>query len=512
MKSTSQHLYLHVAAVLLLCQVVVAGNGVTRVSGPSPFPAGCDGENTQQKNYENAEVEAWLARDPTNPDHFVGVYQQDRWSGGGCHGVMAAVTPDRGRTWTRSFAHFDRCEGGSASNGGNFARDSDPWVTISPDGTVFQSTLSFDTSDANEAMLVSLSTNGGNTWTEPTTLLYDSDPTVVDDADHITADPIHNGYVYTIWSRYVYNDANKDILLSSPLWLARTIDGGTTWEAPRVIYTPPPGLYVGSHQILALPDGTLVDIFNQYDASSNINYMMSSTDQGVTWSSPVHINREDDIGVIDVKTGELVREGEGNLAVSPTTGQLYFVWMDARFSGGVRNGIVFSTSTDGGLTWSPPVQVNQAPSVQAFGPNIAVTRNGRIAITYYDFRNDNSDPNVLLTNYWRITSKDGGQTWDEIPLSSPFDLRSAPYSTGYMVTDYEGLVATGEKFLEFFVLANSGDTLNPTDVFATTTEKGVASAGQSREHVEINFRPRSVMEQWHPLSDHFVTLAQRPFQ
>lgn len=465
------------------------------VSGPSPFPAGCDGGNSSQKNYENGEVESWIARDPSNPSHLVGVYQQDRWHGSGSHGLMAAVTQDGGKHWTRSFAHFDRCEGGSSSNGADFERASDPWVTIAPDGTVFQSSLSFDSSDANQAMMVSRSTDGGNTWSEPTTLLYDTDPTVGDDKDSITADPIHNGFVYAIWSRYVFSDPSGSTLLSSPAWFSRTTDGGATWEAPRIIYTPPPGFYALGHEIVALPNGTLVDMFNQYDAFSNANYTISSTDQGVTWSAPVRIDMADDIGVIDVKTGEAVREGVANLAMNPTTGQLYFVWADARFSGGLRNGIAFSTSTDGGLTWSTAVQVNKAPGVQAFAPGIAVTPSGRIAITYYDFRNDNSDTNVLLTNYWRITSTDGGQSWDEISLSSSFDLRTAPITgLGYMVTDYEGIVAVGESFLEFFVTTNSGNTANPTDVFATSTETGLGSAAVGRERVEINFRPRSAME------------------
>jgi hypothetical protein len=140
-------------------------------------------------------------------------------------------------------------------------------------------------------------------------------------------------------------------------------------------------------------------MFFQYDNTSSAFYTIRSSDQGLTWSQPTLIDAYHDIGITDVKTGELVRGGVANIAVNPTTGTSYFVWMDARFSGGLRDGIAFSTSTDGGMSWSPAVQVNQAPNVQAFAPAIAVTTNGRIAITYYDFRKDTSDPNVLLTNY-----------------------------------------------------------------------------------------------------------------
>jgi BNR repeat-like domain len=474
----------------------------TLVSGPSPFAAGCDGGNSTQKNYENAEVEAWLAQDPTNAAHLIVVYQEDRWHGGGAHGLVTATTRDGGKTWARSMDTYDRCEGGNAGNNGNYERTSDPWVTISPDGTVFQSGLSFDVvSDANQSVQVSRSTDGGNTWSEPTTLIFDTEPNVGLDKDSSTADPNHPGYAYVIWSRYLFTDPSQSILLDSPAMFSRTTDGGNTWEAARIIYDPPSGFYALEHQIVALPNGTLVDMFLQNDASSAAYYTIRSSDQGLTWSSPTLIDVSQDIGVADVKTGEPVREGVANMAVNPTTGQLYFVWMDARFSGGLRNGIAFSTSTDAGLTWTPAVQINQAPNVQAFAPGIAVTSGGRIAVTYYDFRNDNSDPNVLLTNYWRITSTDGGHTWKEIPLSASFDLRTAPMTLlGYMVTDYEGIAAVGESFMELFVAVNSGNTSNPTDVFATSTETGIGGNARANEHDEINLHPRSLMEQWHPFT------------
>jgi len=473
-------------------------NQAVLVSGPSPFPEECEGGSGSKPNYENGEVEAWLAVDPTNPLHLVGIYQQDRWRNGGAHGNITAVTRDGGKTWAKNFVPFARCEGGNGGNHGNYERASDPWVTISPDGTVYQSGLTFDVfADLNIATQVSRSTDGGMSWSDPTPLIADTDPTVEDDKDSITADPIHNGYVYAVWSRYIFTDSSQSVLVSSPIWLSRTTDGGATWEAARVIYTPPSGVYATGLEIVVLPSGTLVGMFIQYDATSSASYTISSTDQGVTWSAPVLIDTDNDIGVVDVKTGEPVREGVANIAVNPSSGELYFVSMDARYSAGVRNGIIFYTSTDSGLTWSSPVQINQAPSVQAFGPSIAATSSGRIAVAYYDFRNDNSDPNVLLTNYWRITSTDGGQTWSEISLSSSFDLRTAPFTgLGYMVTDYEGLVAAGNSFMEFFVTANSGNSSNPTDVFATSTETSIGSLEMSNEHVEINFLPRNIFEQW----------------
>ena len=51
-------------------------------------------------------------------------------------------------------------------------------------------------------------------------------------------------------------------------------------------------------------------------------------------------------------------------------------------------------STDGGFTWSTPIQVNQTPNTvppidrQAWNPTVAVAADGTVAVTYYDFRNN----------------------------------------------------------------------------------------------------------------------------
>src|SRR6266852_4921690 len=66
-------------------------------SGPSPF-ASCTigGPGT---NYVNAEVEPWVDINPTNSSNLVGVFQQDRWSNGGAHGLVATFSSDGGATW-----------------------------------------------------------------------------------------------------------------------------------------------------------------------------------------------------------------------------------------------------------------------------------------------------------------------------------------------------------------------------------------------------------------------------
>jgi hypothetical protein len=49
---------------------------------------------------------------------------------------------------------------------------------------------------------------------------------------------------------------------------------------------------------------------------------------------------------------------------------------------------------------------------------------------------------VLLTDYWRIVSHNGGRTFRESHLAGPFDMRTAPNAAGFFLGDYEGLGRT----------------------------------------------------------------------
>ncbi|HEX7838937.1 MAG TPA: hypothetical protein VF469_15775 [Kofleriaceae bacterium] len=69
-----------------------------RVSGASPFGAGCGGAQPGVA-FTSVEVEPSVAVDPTDPAHLVGAWQQDRWSNGGANGLGTAASFDGGATW-----------------------------------------------------------------------------------------------------------------------------------------------------------------------------------------------------------------------------------------------------------------------------------------------------------------------------------------------------------------------------------------------------------------------------
>src|SRR5947209_4528508 len=109
-----------VSLVAATAPAQAAVRGPIPASGLSPFAPDCNGAPQSGTNYRGAEVEPYIAADPTHPRDLVGVWQQDRWSTGGSNGLIARQSTDGGRTWRNTVnPPFSHCVGGNARNGGD---------------------------------------------------------------------------------------------------------------------------------------------------------------------------------------------------------------------------------------------------------------------------------------------------------------------------------------------------------------------------------------------------------
>ena len=507
--SLTRNVLLGVAVAAAMCAFAAGASAstftvapLTLVSGPSPF-AGCTaGVAPGSVLYPNAEEEPWVDVNPTNPNNLIAVWQQDRWSDGGAHGLVTAVSHNGGATWARTYPHFSTCAGGTAQNGGAYDRASDPWVSFGADGTAYQFALSFNALDSVNAVLASRSTDGGDTWSEPWTIIRDSGDRDVafafNDKESVTADALKAGYAYAAWDRFVLPSGTSRASIEGaintrtfrePIWFSRTTDGGVTWEPARNIYDQSQFNGTIGSQIVVAKNGDLLDFFTEFLIHKNADgsrgewmSVIRSTDKGVTWSkNSLKIAPSRERVAFDPDTGRNIR-AEGGLpevAIDRASGKLYLVWQDASFSG--VDEIAFSMSTDNGQTWSMPIKVNQTPrsstaaNQQAFVPGVHVTPNGTVAVTYYDFRNN--DPSAgVPTDYWIVhchAACSSPTSWgsENRLTTTSFDIEQAPAARGpfgYFLGEYEGLTNIGNQFLPLFLAVNNGMPANRTDVFATT--------------------------------------------
>ena len=192
-------------AALVLASTASAGpytlTSTATASGPSPF-SGCTADNAAAQIaagstlYPNAEPEPRADVNPTNSANIVGAYQQDRWNDGGARGLVSSWSKNGGATW-----HPVVIPGITRCSNGVFDRASDPWVSFAPNGDLYALSLSFDAFDRHNAILVSKSINGGESWGAPIAVADDNTNGL--DKQSITADPFDSNFVYAAWDRFL---------------------------------------------------------------------------------------------------------------------------------------------------------------------------------------------------------------------------------------------------------------------------------------------------------------------
>ena len=511
---------------------VELGRLVAVSPGPSPF-AGCTADDVPLQEavcaalgapctaYPDTEIEPWVVVIPGTDDLIAG-WQQDRWSNGGARGNFGAYSTDGGRSWTKV-----AIPGTSLCSGGVFARNSDPWLSVTPINNVsYFMSLAFqpDRSDGGfgaNAMLVNRSTDGGKTWSQPQTLILDTNGQILNDKNSLTADFTNPSFAYAVWDRLrdftlpesaiagaaarsadakpavmdgvaiardrvrrlqreaaaraagqAASPAQLEFFFEGPTFLARTTNAGVSWEPAREIYDPGPNAQTINNIVVVPPNGNVIDFFTDILPNGTPRIaLLRSTDKGATWERRPTIAAViafSDTGTITPDLQQPVRDAAilFDVAVDTISGRLYLVWQDTRF-GGVDQ-VAFSQSLDNGATWSTPVRIDRTPRnrnilrEQAFVPSIEVGPDGILVVTYYSFQNDTAGHGEA-TDYWSISCSAGCTSragWGQVQRLTrrSFDMLDAPVARGHFLGDYMGL-------------ATSGDVVHPVFGIATGPER-----------------------------------------
>lgn len=387
-------------------------------------------------------AEVSIAINPKNPDNMIAASfqlgQPPRTRGGSSQ----YVTFDGGKTWKT----VPTPNTSSLTQG-------DDIVVFSSDGIAYHVHLSFvgirqaRPSRAENGMIVNVSKDGGNTWTDGTaavnhvntvTPFEDKPGMVVDTAPASRS----KGNVYLAWTRFdVYG--SRDPEHRSHIFFTRSTDQGQTFSMPfRISDTS--GDCVDSDNTVegavpaVAPNG---DVYIVWAGPLGLVFD-KSTDGGLTFGKDKVIS--DMPGGWDFSVEGLTRSNGMpvtgvDLSNGPNKGTLYVNWIDA------RNGDpdVFLMSTkDGGETWTSPLRVNDDTlkngKVQFFTWMAVDPVDGSINIVFYDRRDtEGSQTRVTLAR-----SVDGGKSFVNHKVDvAPFTVNSRVFFGDYgSVSAYDGRV------------------------------------------------------------------------
>jgi hypothetical protein len=395
--------------------------------------------------------EVALALNLAVPGNLLMAYNDNPWPGG--PGLGYSYSLDYGRTWTDGHLALPL----------GMVMYHDPMAAVDRTGRLYTGgCANNNVVNGQSGLYVYSSTNGGVTWSAPATVSFDGPQPLpqnatLNDRGHMVADrsPVspYVDHVHVTWM--------KDVGTSGPFgdtWFSTSPAGGTAFS-PRLKISDPPSGLGRSHAPHVATDnlGTVYVVWADYDITQPqplaTFWLDRSFDGGATFGQD-RVVQANVLTVPDIFTGGLGPDTEGDTAPAIATfttlqgTSVYVVYnSDADGPGNWDEGDIFFTkSTDGGVTWSAPVNVSRFPGPpfqfnngSDYAPWIDVKPNGVIDVAYYNGAWPEGKPlswNVLLQQ-----SRDGGLTWSgPLVLSDVAALAPVnPFSTVRWLGEYLGL-------------------------------------------------------------------------
>jgi hypothetical protein len=413
------------------------------------------------------------------PDTFawgstvVGAFQVGRFFGGGASDIGIARSGDGGQTWSSpTFLPGMTTASGTASS--PYQAVSDASVAYdAKDGVWLVSSIPITLDGAVPTVLVNRSTDGGLTWSTPVSLPQPAAKAVDLDKNWTVCDnhtsSAYYGHCYTELDNFAEGDTEL---------MSTSTDGGLTWSTPVRTGGHDKGL---GGQPVVRPDGTVVVPFESLNGKIEA---FTSGNGGATWGSGAEVSGIRFHGVAgDLRTSPLPS------AEIDAAGRVYVVWEDCRFRAKCSsNDIVLSTSTNA-VKWSKPARIPIDPVTSGadhFIPGLAVDPatsgvTAHLALTYYFYPDATCTGGCQLEAGY-VSSPDGGAHWapptvltGRMALSDIASTSQGPMVGDYISTSFSGSTATT---LLAIGKPHTGSAFDEA-MYAPATPLAVATTGQA---------------------------------
>jgi hypothetical protein len=234
-------------------------------------------------------------------------------------------------------------------------------------------------------------------WMNPV-IVSRQNAALLSDKDDIWADNASSSPFFG--NVYVCNTAFRSIGgKAQPIVLSASSDGGSTWRQ-RQLTSAVSNAQSGGRQGCAVRTDSNGVVYVVWEGSADghsVMYLARSFDGGSNFDTPRPIADVVDVGIFDAVSGRFVFDGFAgtrtdsfpSLSIAngaPTgagaTDTLVLTWPDAR-NGLNHEQALVQTSTDGGVTWSSPVDATQ-PGDRPDNPAIAISPTGTDVYLVYN--------------------------------------------------------------------------------------------------------------------------------
>jgi hypothetical protein len=462
-----------VVMAAVLAVPAVAGAAALQI-GADPFTQATCAASTTTNHRTEVEPDSF-----SNGSTIVGAFQVGRIYDGGACAIGFATSTNNGATWTNGLlpgitkwtggGHNDRATDASVA----YDARHNVWLVSSL-------TLLEAGGVHGNAVVTSRSTDGGVTWSNPSTTATGGDLDknwIV--CDNTSTSPFY-GHCYTEWDNHGAGNL---------LQMSTSTDGGLTWSAPSTNNT---GVIGG--QPVVRPDGTVIVPID--NANETAVGAFSSTNGGASWSAATTIAT-----IRHHTVAGSLREGPLPSAEIDGSGAVYIAWADCRFRRSCRtNDIVMTHSLNAtGTSWASvtrvPIDATNS-GIDHFIPGLAVNKAssgsaGQLGLTYYFYPSGSTKLSVGF-----ISSANGGSTWSA-PSTQASGMPStwtATTSQGRMVGDYISTSYGSDNLAHgIFSTASAPTTgsgtscsttaldncVEPTDTFTSGLAGGSASGANS---------------------------------
>jgi hypothetical protein len=331
--------------------------------------------------------------------------------------------------------------------------------------------------------------------------------------DNSPASP-YEGNLYSAWLNYQGGANHMEIEL------CRSTDDGLTWSsAINLSSAVGAGYYNHGPNLKTGPSGEVYAVWAIYDSASsdeNAIGFAGSTDGGVSFAPGTRII-ENIRGVRHTKTSKNMRVNSfpvmaSDISTGPFRGNLYVVWPNIGIPGvniGPDIDVYMIRSTDGGVSWSDPIRVNQDPAglgKEHFSTWITCDPvTGVLCVIFYDDRNVSS----IACQTFVAVSRDAGATWTDFKVSDvAFWPAPIPGMSGDYFGDYIGISAQGGRVYPVWTDNRDGRPMayvSPFTIEQTPAAIADLSATLTDDRIHLSWSAVTTDEDDLPLAaDHYV--------